>query len=107
MPKLARFSAFAVGDASYLLLTCHEATRPAALELDAGLERRRLERRLSRDRRSRRTVPRRRGSGSDSGAQVLDAAAERRVFDLGDEDRGGVQSVLIAEVRAQEVCPDR
>jgi SEC-C motif-containing protein len=39
----SRFSAFAVGDASYLLLTWHEATRPATLELDAGLEWRRLE----------------------------------------------------------------
>jgi SEC-C motif domain protein len=30
----SRFSAFAVGDAAYLLLTWHPTTRPASLELD-------------------------------------------------------------------------
>ncbi|WP_369598881.1 YchJ family protein [Arthrobacter sp.] len=31
----SRFSAFAVGDASYLLHTWHPSTRPASLQLDA------------------------------------------------------------------------
>ena len=39
----SRFSAFAVGDAEYLLLTWHPATRPATLELDRDLEWERLE----------------------------------------------------------------
>lgn len=39
----SRFSAFAVGDAAYLLLTWHPATRPATLELDPDLEWGRLE----------------------------------------------------------------
>ena len=34
----SRFSAFAVGDAAYLVLTWHPTTRPATLELDAGVE---------------------------------------------------------------------
>lgn len=33
----SRFSAFAVGDAGYLLRSWHSSTRPADLELDAGL----------------------------------------------------------------------
>ncbi len=33
----SRFSAFAVGDAEYLLATWHPSTRPAALELDSEL----------------------------------------------------------------------
>lgn len=33
----SRFSAFAVGDAAYLLETWHPSTRPAELSLDAGL----------------------------------------------------------------------
>jgi SEC-C motif domain protein len=33
----SRFSAFATGDAGYLLRTWHPATRPARLELDPGL----------------------------------------------------------------------
>lgn len=33
----SRFSAFAVGDAAYLLATWHPSTRPAALELDPEL----------------------------------------------------------------------
>ncbi len=32
----SRYSAFAVGDAAYLLATWHPSTRPAALELDPG-----------------------------------------------------------------------
>ena len=32
----SRFSAFAVGDAAYLLDTWHPATRPSALDLDDG-----------------------------------------------------------------------
>ncbi|WP_096305166.1 YchJ family protein [Jatrophihabitans sp. GAS493] len=32
----SRFSAFAVGDESYLLATWHRSTRPARLELDSG-----------------------------------------------------------------------
>jgi SEC-C motif-containing protein len=32
----SRFSAFAVGDARYLLATWHPSTRPATLELDAS-----------------------------------------------------------------------
>jgi len=32
----SRFSAFAVGDASYLLASWHPSTRPADLELDAA-----------------------------------------------------------------------
>lgn len=48
-----------------------------------------------------------RGSGSDSGAQALDATVECRVFDLGDEDRGRVEGAPIAEVCAQQVRPDR
>lgn len=39
----SRFSAFAVGDAEYLLLTWHPGTRPATLELDRDLEWGRLE----------------------------------------------------------------
>src|SRR5690606_19245860 len=33
----SRFSAFAVGDAEYLLATWHPSTKPRELELDAGL----------------------------------------------------------------------
>lgn len=33
----SRFSAFAVGDAAYLLSTWHPSTRPATLELDASM----------------------------------------------------------------------
>ena len=33
----SRFSAFAVGDAAYLLATRHRSTRPAQLELDADV----------------------------------------------------------------------
>ncbi|WP_159879815.1 YchJ family protein [Plantibacter sp. T3] len=33
----SRFSAFAVGDAEYLLRTWHPSTRPASLELDGSL----------------------------------------------------------------------
>jgi SEC-C motif domain protein len=33
----SRFSAFALGDAAYLLSTWHPSTRPHALELDAGV----------------------------------------------------------------------
>ncbi len=33
----SRFSAFALGDAAYLLRSWHSSTRPAVLELDAGL----------------------------------------------------------------------
>ena len=44
------------------------------------------------------TTWRRRGSGSDSGAQTLDAIAERRVLDLGDEDRRRVEGAPITEV---------
>ncbi|MEV0717781.1 YchJ family protein [Asanoa sp. NPDC050611] len=32
----SRYSAFAVGDADYLLRTWHEATRPSSLDLDAA-----------------------------------------------------------------------
>jgi len=32
----SRYSAFAVGDAAYLLASWHASTRPATLELDAG-----------------------------------------------------------------------
>lgn len=39
----SRFSAFAVGDVAYLLATWHPSTRPADLDLPAGLEWRRLE----------------------------------------------------------------
>jgi SEC-C motif-containing protein len=39
----SRFSAFAVGDVSYLLATWHRKTRPASLELDPDLQWRRLE----------------------------------------------------------------
>lgn len=34
----SRFSAFAVGDAAYLLATWHPSTRPASLELDADVQ---------------------------------------------------------------------
>lgn len=33
----SRYSAFAVGDAAYLLATWHPSTRPPALELDPGI----------------------------------------------------------------------
>lgn len=33
----SRFSAFAVGDADYLLRSWHPSTRPATLDLDPGL----------------------------------------------------------------------
>lgn len=39
----SRFSAFGVGDMSYLLATWHPTTRPASLDLDPDLEWRRLE----------------------------------------------------------------
>jgi SEC-C motif-containing protein len=39
----SRFSAFAVGDATYLLASWHPTTRPPTLDLDPGLEWRRLE----------------------------------------------------------------
>lgn len=39
----SRFSAFAVGDETYLLLTWHPGTRPATLDLDPDVEWRRLE----------------------------------------------------------------
>ncbi len=39
----SRFSAFAVGDAAYLLASWHPSTRPASLDLDPNLEWRRLE----------------------------------------------------------------
>ncbi|MCW3011341.1 MAG: hypothetical protein JWO90_1745 [Solirubrobacterales bacterium] len=39
----SRYSAFAVGEAVYLLASWHPATRPASLELDPALEWRRLE----------------------------------------------------------------
>lgn len=39
----SRYSAFAVGDAGYLLRTWHPDTRPGELELEAGIEWRRLD----------------------------------------------------------------
>jgi SEC-C motif-containing protein len=39
----SRYSAFAVGDADYLLRTWHPSTRPRTLELDDGIEWLRLE----------------------------------------------------------------
>ena len=39
----SRYSAFALGDARYLLATWHPSTRPAALELDEGTQWRRLD----------------------------------------------------------------
>lgn len=39
----SRYSAFAVGDAGYLLRTWHPDTRPAVLELDVDMEWRRLD----------------------------------------------------------------
>jgi SEC-C motif-containing protein len=39
----SRYSAFAVGDAAYLRATWHPTTRPASLELDTGLQWRRLD----------------------------------------------------------------
>lgn len=39
----SRYSAFAVGDAAYLLRTWHPETRPAELELDVDTEWRRLD----------------------------------------------------------------
>lgn len=39
----SRYSAFAVGDQPYLLKTWHPSTRPAVLELDSGLQWRRLD----------------------------------------------------------------
>ena len=38
----SRYSAFAVGDADYLLATWHPATRPASVNLDPAIEWRRL-----------------------------------------------------------------
>jgi SEC-C motif-containing protein len=38
----SRYSAFAVGEAGYLLATWHPATRPAAMDLDPVIEWRRL-----------------------------------------------------------------
>jgi SEC-C motif domain protein len=38
----SRYSAFAVGDAGYLLRTWHPSSRPGELELDPGLEWKRL-----------------------------------------------------------------
>lgn len=39
----SRYSAFAVGDADYLLATWHPSTRPGSLELDDDVEWRRLD----------------------------------------------------------------
>jgi SEC-C motif-containing protein len=39
----SRFSAFAVGDVTYLLATWHPSTRPPALDLHPDIEYRRLE----------------------------------------------------------------
>jgi SEC-C motif-containing protein len=39
----SRYSAFVVGDAGYLLRTWHPDTRPADLELDPGMQWRRLD----------------------------------------------------------------
>jgi SEC-C motif-containing protein len=39
----SRYSAFAVGDAAYLLATWHPRTRPVSLDLDAAIEWRRLQ----------------------------------------------------------------
>lgn len=39
----SRYSAFVVGDADYLLRTWHPDTRPAELELDPGMQWRRLD----------------------------------------------------------------
>jgi SEC-C motif-containing protein len=39
----SRFSAFALGLAPYLLATWHPSTRPATLDLDDDIERRRLQ----------------------------------------------------------------
>ena len=39
----SRYSAFAVGNAGYLLATWHSTTRPRALELDPGVRRTRLD----------------------------------------------------------------
>lgn len=39
----SRYSAFAVGDADYLLATWHPSTRPASLALDPAIEWRRLQ----------------------------------------------------------------
>lgn len=39
----SRFSAFAVGDAGYLLATWHPRTRPPSLDLDPAIDWRRLE----------------------------------------------------------------
>jgi SEC-C motif domain protein len=39
----SRYSAFAVGDADYLLTTWHPSTRPASIELDPAIEWRRLQ----------------------------------------------------------------
>jgi SEC-C motif-containing protein len=39
----SRYSGFAIGEASYLLLTWHPRTRPASLELNRAIEWRRLQ----------------------------------------------------------------
>lgn len=39
----SRYSAFAVGDADYLLATWHASTRPSDVELEAGMRWRRLD----------------------------------------------------------------
>ena len=39
----SRYSAFAVGDADYLLATWHPATRPGSVDLDPAVEWRRLQ----------------------------------------------------------------
>lgn len=39
----SRYSAFAVGDADYLMRTWHPSTRPGSIDLDPGLEWVRLE----------------------------------------------------------------
>lgn len=39
----SRYSAFAVGDADYLLATWHASTRPSDLEFEAGMRWRRLD----------------------------------------------------------------
>jgi SEC-C motif-containing protein len=39
----SRYSAFAVGDAAYLLATWHPTTRPPSVDFDSGVEWRRLQ----------------------------------------------------------------
>ncbi|GAB3394488.1 YchJ family protein [Humibacter soli] len=75
----SRYTAFAVGDAAYLLNTWHPSTRPAELELDAELQWRRLD-----------ILDTTRGGADDDSGEVEFRAYWRVLPRLGRDRDGGV-----------------